>query len=135
MRILQQNEVTEQKSGVRFSRNTSAYETVQSRNFYNAAFVVNSLEIPYETFVSTRGRDWYSINPYYYNKMPERATRGADMVAFGLIAEDDLIHVCKWMYRFARYVGYGARTHNADINSRSYPQGGQTHLYMSVSST
>ena len=107
-------EIDAERNGVRFLTNTPAKEVIQAQNFFNTAYVINAMEVPYEQFHSTRSNEWFKINQDFCTKMPERATPGPGGTVEGLLSEDEQLRVCTLMYRFAKQTGYGLRTHNLD---------------------
>ncbi|CAE7346624.1 ascc3, partial [Symbiodinium microadriaticum] len=71
-------EADTEKNGVRLSVSTPAIDMIQAQNqnFFNAAYVINNMEVPYVQFRITRTVGWYKINQDYYSKMPGTATQG-----------------------------------------------------------
>ncbi|OLP89614.1 hypothetical protein AK812_SmicGene28901 [Symbiodinium microadriaticum] len=89
--------IAEDRNQIRFDLNETAATTVRLTNFFNEALVANNRE--------------------YCARFPG-ATGGINYSS-----EDDLVQVAKMSIRFAKCVAYGIRTHNSDIDSRSWPTG------------
>ena len=117
------NKIQEDCSGDRFNLQTPAIETVRSQNFFNETYVVNTAEERTGVVLSVREEHFYKMFQDYFWKHPLRGQ---------LMSETKIISVAKMTVRFAKYVGYGIRIHNGDIDTRQLAAGEQRPPYINV---
>ena len=101
--------------GVRFNLMTSAINTVNDSFFFNEAYVANNREALSERGYLVRGNDWFIFfqEYYYYGRIPG-TMNVQDM------DEEALVRLAKMSVHFAKCIGHGLRTHNADIETNHY---------------